>query len=140
MSGGFSREKGKRAEREVVKLLQPVVIKVYSTAGKEIPVLERNLMQSHKGGHDIVGLEWLALEVKHHEQLAIKSWWEQSKRQAGATREPVLIYKSNRVAWRVVMFGYLPAGGKRVRCPVDISLEAFLAWFESRLRHELEAA
>ena len=79
MSGGFSREKGKRAEREVVKLLQPVVTKVYQEAGKEIPLLERNLMQSHKGGHDIVGLEWMALEVKHHETLQISQWWEQKK-------------------------------------------------------------
>lgn len=137
MSGGFSREKGKRAEREVVKLLQPVVTKVYQEAGKEVPMLERNLMQSHKGGHDIVGLEWMALEVKHHETLQISQWWEQTKKQAGKTRVPVLIYKQNRIKWRVLMFGYLPAGTERVRCPCDVSLEAFLVYFESRLRHEV---
>ena len=137
MSGGFSREKGKRAEREVVKLLQPVVTKVYQEAGKEVPLLERNLMQSHKGGHDIVGLEWMALEVKHHETLQIPQWWEQTKKQAGKTRVPVLIYKQNRIKWRVLLFGYLPAGQERVRCPCDVSLEAFIAYFEARLRHEV---
>lgn len=138
MSGGFSREKGKRAEREVVKLLQPVVNKVYEKVGKEPPQLERNLMQSHKGGHDIVGLEWLALEVKHHETLNVLVWWEQTKKQAGQTRLPVLIYKQNRVKWRVLMFGYLPAGEERVRCPCDVSLEAFLVFFEKRLTSEVK--
>lgn len=138
-SGSFSRDKGQRAEREVVKMLQPVVTRVYLDAYREVPSLERNLVQSHKGGHDIVGLDWLALEVKHHENPNMNSFWEQCKEQAGATREPVLLYKSNRVKWRVVMFGYVPAGRKRVRCPVDIGLEAFLVWFETRLREEVKA-
>lgn len=137
MAGGFSREKGKRAEREVVKLLQPVVTEVYRDAGLEVPMLERNLMQSHKGGHDIVGLDWMALEVKHHETLQVSQWWEQAKRQAGDTREPVLIYRQNRVKWRVMVFGQVNAGNELVVCPCEISLESFLEWFEKRLLFEI---
>lgn len=144
MSGSFARDKGQRAERQVVKMLQPVVDWVYGEHGIEAPMLERNLMQSHKGGHDIVGLDWLALEVKHHETLAVEQWWEQTKAQAekagkaaGRMVEPVLLYKQNRTKWRVRLFGVLKAGRNEVRCPVEVSEEAFLVWFHHSLDHEL---
>lgn len=143
MSGLFAREKGKRAEREAVKLLQPIINEVYGKYGLEIPELQRNQMQSHKGGYDIVGLEWLALEVKHQETLHISDWWSQTVRQAGEERTPVLIYKQNRVKWRVVMYGFLPAGGDWIdwpRTPVDITLEAFLTYFRVRLLQEVVAS
>ena len=138
-TGKFARDKGQRAERAVVGLLQPVVNKVWTESGTRVdapPQLERNLMQCHKGGHDLVGLDWLALEVKHQETFHINDWWEQTKEQAGKHKIPVLIYKKNNVKWRVMMFGYLEAGSNRVRCPVDITVDAFLVWFENRLRHE----
>jgi hypothetical protein len=145
----MSRDKGKRAEREIVKLLQPVVIAVWNELGREgaAPTLERNLMQSHKGGHDLIGLDWLALEVKHREQFVLASWWRQAKTQAEEAEaklhrpvEPVLFYRRNNIPWRVVMFGYLDSGSAgRVRCPVDITPDAFLAWFRLRLAQELTA-
>lgn len=147
MSGAMSRNKGQRAEREVVKLLQPVVIAAWNKVGRDgpAPSLERNLMQAHKGGHDLLGLDWLALEVKHQEQFTIASWWQQTKEQAAkATQllnievEPVLFYRKNNVQWRVIMYGYLDVqGGGRVRCPVSIAVEAFLVWFKLRLEKEL---
>ncbi len=143
MSGAMSRNKGQRAEREVAKLLQPVVIATWNELGKDgtAPTLERNLMQAHNGGHDLFGLDWLAIEVKHQEQFALTAWWQQTKEQADKASqrssnrvEPVLFYRKNNVPWRVVMFGYLDAhGAGRVRCPVNISTEAFLAWFRLRL-------
>lgn len=139
MAGLMSRNKGKRGEREVVKLLQPVVNEVYQSLGLEPPVLERNLMQSHKGGFDLVGLDWLALEVKYQEQTQLTTWWEQCKRQAGKDREPVLFHRKNHATWKVRMFGYLVAGGQRVRCPVDITPEAFLAYLRLRLMKELHS-
>src|SRR5690606_36287786 len=128
VAGLMSRNKGERAEREVIKLLQPVVNEVYRSLGLEPPMLERNLMQAHKGGCDLVGLDWLALQVKHQEQQQVASWWEQCKRQAAPDREPVPFYRRNHAKWRVRMFGYLVAGGRRVRCPVDITTEDFLAY------------
>ncbi len=149
MSGAMSRNKGQRAEREVVKLLQPVVTAAWSEVGRvgPAPSLERNLMQAHKGGHDLLGLDWLALEVKHQEQFAIASWWQQTVEQADKASqqmlvevEPVLFYRKNNVGWRVIMRGYLDAcEGRRVRCPVNIATEAFLVWLKLRLLVELRA-
>ena len=150
MSGGFSREKGKRAERQVVQLLQPVVTEVYSKLGcpqDQIPLLQRNTIQAHKGGYDIVGLDWLALEVKHQETLKVDEWWEQTTRQAGYDKEPVLFYKKNSVRWRVVMLGQIEIAGtvsekdggrpRRVRTPVDISADVFLIYFRERILAQL---
>lgn len=137
-TGKFSRDKGMRAERQAVQMLQPVVTKQYEAHGLEAPQLSRNLMQTARGGYDIEGLEWLALEVKHHETLQLNKWWDQAKQQAGTSREPVLIYKQNNVKWRVMMYGYLPLGPKRIKCPVDISVDSFMLWFENRLIQELD--
>jgi len=139
MAGNMSRNKGQRAEREVCKLLQPVVNQVYTAKGLEPPALERNLMQTRNGGYDIAGLEWLALEVKHHETLQITQWWCQTKQQSKVHQTPVLIYRQNRVKWRVMMFGALPAGDKQVRAPVDIALDAFLVWFKIKLEFQVQA-
>ena len=139
-AGKFARSKGQRAERQVVAMLQPIVEKVWAESGNDVtktPILERNLMQSHRGGHDLVGLDWLALEVKHQETFHIKDWWAQTKQQAGGDKEPVLVYKKNNIKWRVMMFGYLEAGSKRIRCPVDITVDAFLVWFENRIMYEI---
>lgn len=138
MGGAMSRNKGQRAEREIVKLLQPVVNKVYGERGEEPPELGRNLAQSHKGGCDIFGLPWISIEVKHHEQEQLGPWWEQAKRQAGPDQVPVLLHRRNHAKWRCRMFGNLPIlPDKQLRVPVDISLEAFLFWFELRLTAEL---
>lgn len=83
MSGSYSRDKGQRGEREVIKVLQPTVSKVYIEAGLPAPELARNLSQTRDGGFDIKGLEWMALEVKYQESENIKAWWEQTCRQAG---------------------------------------------------------
>ena len=132
-----ARDKGQRAERQAIATLQPVVTKVYLEFGKEPPALERNLMQSMKGGYDLVGLEWLALEIKHQEVLKVDDWWSQAVHQAGESRIPVLMYKQNRVKWRVKLLGLIPAGEKRIKCPCDIDLATFLLWLEYRIRSEL---
>jgi hypothetical protein len=138
----FGRDKGQRGERLAISVLQPVVTKVYEERGLEVPKLERNLMQTMKGGHDIVGLDWLALEIKFQETLHINAWWSQTLRQAGETRVPVLMYKQSRVKWRVMLVGSLMIGpngvGGRVRAPVDITLEDFLCYFERRIIWELD--
>lgn len=142
-SANFAGLKGKRAEREMVKILQPVVARAWATVGgmpDTCPVLSRNLVQSRQGGYDLVGLDWLALEVKHHETLKVRDWWSQALRQARTDQTPVLVYKKNNVKWRAVVWGYVPAGAKRIRCPVDIDLESFLLWFEHRVMDELTKA
>ena len=142
-SANFAGLKGKRAEREMVKILQPVVARAWATVGgmpATCPVLSRNLVQSRQGGYDLVGLDWLALEVKHHETLKVKDWWSQTLRQSRTDQTPVLVYKQNNVKWRAMVWGYVPAGPLRVRCPVDIDLESFLLWFEHQTIAELKKA
>lgn len=94
----FSREKGKRGEREVVHILQAVVNEVY---GEKAPRIQRNTLQSDKGGYDLVGLEDFAIEVKRHEKLNVKAWWKQTLRQAKG-KFPVLFYRQNSVPWSVM--------------------------------------
>lgn len=138
MSKISSIDKGKRGEREIIAILQPLVSSVYLDLDLEPPLLERNLMQSARGGFDIAGLDWIAMEVKRQETQAIPKWWKQTCEQAIGGREPVLFYRRNRVPWRVVMFGTLDAGETQIRVPVNISIGAFGVWFKSRLRFEIE--
>ena len=137
MAKNFAQNKGQRAERESIKLLQPIVNAVYDSFGLEAPYLQRNTLQSDRGGFDIVGLEWLALEIKHQETLNLKSWWDQCLRQSSKYQEPVLMYKQNNVKWRVRIIVRLPIGEQNVDALVDIDLESFLQWFEHRLGYEL---
>lgn len=176
--GAMARSKGQRGEREVAALLQAVVNEVYQAAGHHvlteaereawrscgkaaslaattIPQIQRNTIQSDRGGFDLVGLDWLAIEVKRCETLQVESWWAQCKRQAGPIltmltppalvgyrKEPVLMYRQNHGQWHVRMLGdiLVPKASRHVRCAVDITLQAFLTYFRTRLRAELEAA
>jgi hypothetical protein len=137
MGGVMSRNKGKAGEREVIQILQPVVNDVFPLFGEEAPRLQRNSLQSDGGGSDIHGLDWMALEVKYHKDLAINSWWAQTVRQAGKKRVPILFYRTNGQKWKVVMFGLLgtPSAGRT--CPVTVSVEDFLVWFRIKLVEEL---
>ena len=137
MTGKMSRNKGQRGEREVINLCQPIVDEVCVEYGVESPQLSRNLVQSQNGGHDIVGLDWLALEVKFQETFHINQWWEQTTRQAGEDQEPVLVYRKSRAKWRVMMFGEIVSGAVRIRIPVDITFEAFLGYMKVRVGYEL---
>lgn len=95
----FSREKGKRGEREVAKIIQKVLDEIY---GENAPRIQRNTLQSDKGGFDLVGLEDFAIEVKRHEKLNLKSWWKQTVRQAGEDKFPVLFYRQNNTPWNIM--------------------------------------
>jgi hypothetical protein len=144
MSKSFAKDKGARAERAAIELLQPVVNDITSELGLEQIRLQRNSLQSDGGGFDIVGLDWIALEVKHCETLNVRAWWEQCVNQAktcqrtGLRQEPVLFYKQNNVKFKVMMLGLLTTGGhQNVRCPVEVSVESFLLYFRHKLKKEL---
>lgn len=124
MKPGGARMKGQDGEREVIKLLEPIV----RNCGQGM--LFRNLNQTREGGHDIVGLDWLAIEVKRQETLDIESWWAQTLRQAGNDKVPVLVYRQNRKAWQVCMWGKVG----EITCRVQISFDIFKVW----LLHEIE--
>ena len=142
--GRMSREKGKRGEREVITILQPVVTELYTTLGLPAPVLKRNTLQCDGGGSDVAfeedgtrGLAWLALEVKFHANPAVNTWWKQTLAHCGQQQTPVLIYRRNNVDWKVRMFVTVAAGPQAVTVAATVSLEDFLRYFRARVTHEL---
>jgi len=137
MGGTSSQNKGKKGEREVVAILQPLVSQVYIGMGLDAPLLQRNLLQSHRGGCDIVGLEWLALEVKLQEQFAVDAWWQQTLDQCGQRQRPVLFYRKNNVQWKVRCIVTMQAGGTWLAMPATLSVPDWLRWFRATLIEEL---
>ena len=140
MGGKSSLEKGKNGEREVVKLLQPIVNRVCQEFEEcDVARLQRNTLQSDNGGFDIVGIDWLALEVKRQEQLNINSWWMQTLAQTKTGQHPVLFFRQSRQQWRVMTL--VPLRLDECSAPLqvrgEITLEAFLQFFERKLRAEL---
>lgn len=134
----MAKTKGANAEREVAAILKPIVDKVYRDLGIEPPVIKRNLEQTRSGGYDLVGIDWMALEVKRQENLSIPAWWRQTLRQAKPDQLPVLIYRQNRKPWKVIMMGGIRvASGKWLKVRVDVSLQDFLRYFKARLKHDL---
>jgi hypothetical protein len=141
-----SGNKGKQGEREVCRILQPVVTQVYEAHGLEPPKLMRNTLQSADGGCDIVArtkdgslahMDWMSLEVKYHAALAVETWWAQTLRQAGSTRLPVLFYRRNNAVWKVRMLGLLGTPGAGITVPVTVSVEHFCSWLRIKLSQEL---
>ena len=140
MGGKSSLEKGRNGEREVVKLLQPIVNRVCQEFEEcDVARLQRNTLQSDKGGFDIVGIDWLALEVKRQEQLNINSWWLQTLTQTKTGQHPVLFFRQSRQQWRVMTWVHLRLDECSAPLQVrgEITLEAFLQFFERKLRAEL---
>jgi hypothetical protein len=114
-------------------------------------------VQTREGGCDIVGLEWLSLEVKRVEQAGmIGAWWGQTLRQADQAEGrlkaegkkgkdgkrirvvPVLLHKQNYGQWKCRMRYWIEVGpGKRMLATFNVDIETFKFWFRERLRSEL---
>ena len=137
------KNKGGAGERHVIKLLQPVIDNIFLLADEldqnDIPILNRNLDQVRDGGNDIIGVDFLAIEVKNQATINLSKWFDQTKEQASKNQEPVLIYKV-KGKWRVMMFGLIPCGKKSIRTNVDIDMSAFIVWFEMMLKQMLGIA
>ena len=86
--------KGKAAERAVVNVLVAALEPVYSSSGRPMPEIRRNLNQSQSGGSDIDGLPWFDIEVKNVSNLNNADrdrHWEQVLRAVGESdRIPVV--------------------------------------------------
>ena len=96
------RQKGAQAEREVAKIHN----KFFAANGfvdscGEPLTLKRNQMQTFGGGYDLVGIPFLALEVKRQEKLSMGVWWRQTLRQTKQGQTPVLFYRQSRKPWEI---------------------------------------
>lgn len=130
-----SRAKGAAGEREFIKELGEYL-------GDELVApLKRNLEQTRVGGHDILGLDGWALEIKRYRVIKegdIARFWEQAVEQAeriGAN--PVLAYREDFKSWRVRIHLSVAIGGMTwpgVQWTAEISIEAFAAIVREHLR------
>lgn len=92
-----ARSKGRRGEREVID-------EIKSLLGIQ---LEVNYSQTFGGGHDLLGLDGFAIEVKRRKQITqadLKNFWEQTTRQATKINLlPCLWFRADRSEWRVMI-------------------------------------
>ena len=92
-----SRSKGARNERAVAQYIED-----YCGVSAE-----RNHSQSAKGGHDLLGVPFYAVEVKAYSRYTDADrvrWWEQAVRQAEiAELEPAVWFRANRPDWQVMI-------------------------------------
>jgi len=92
MSGKRSRNKGKRGELELAKLLS-AVFPVECRRGQQYNGLE---------GDDVVGLPGAHIECKRTERLQLGAALSQSIKDAG-TKVPVVMHRGNRQPWLVTL-------------------------------------
>lgn len=149
--GANPRTKGAEGERQVIKMLTPLVVSVMTDMGAPKAQIEaaqkmiqRNQNQSAVGGNDLTHTFDISIEVKRQEQLAINTWWNQCEVAANRNNElPLLIFKQNNKPWRFITYGFLHAPGKdpgswtSVRARVEFSQDTFELWFKEWVRGKL---
>jgi len=118
--GASSRNKGANGERELIREIE-------AETGIR---LERNLAQSFGGGHDLIGLDYWAIECKRYAMItnADKAvFWAQAVKQARrVAKMPAVCFRADRGPWRVLVAypGDL-FDLDDFRCTGEISLELF---------------
>lgn len=92
-----SRNKGASGERELIRLIEDHL-------GIR---LERNLAQSFAGGHDLIGLDHWAIEVKRYREIGEpekRAFWVQAVEQANRVgKRPAVCFRADRKQWRVLV-------------------------------------
>lgn len=137
------RQKGQEGEREIQRVLEPIVRKVLERNGITLPekaIIQRNQNQSAVGGSDLSNTFGLAIEVKRQEALSINTWWAQCATAAKDNDEwPVLLYRQNGKKWRCVtlLWLHLPAGAQR-QGRAEFDMDTFLAWFEEWVERKVQ--
>ena len=88
-----SREKGKRGELELARIL------------RENGFIARRGVQYHGGADspDVIGIDGFHIEVKRVEKLNLTEAYEQSFRDAGEGEKPIVVHRRNREPWMVTM-------------------------------------
>lgn len=97
-----SRAKGKSGERELIGELKKLLPEEMTSE------LTRNLDQTRDGGHDILGLDGWALEVKRYAEVLpadLERFWKQACEQASRNDglRPALCFREDRRNWRTVI-------------------------------------
>lgn len=90
-----SKQKGKRGELEVANMLRRL--------GYEDARRTAQYCGNTGDASDVIGVDYLHLEVKRAESLHIKDWIAQAERDAKDYETPVVVFRSNNEPWRVVV-------------------------------------
>ena len=92
--GKAEREKGKRGEREVARMLRLLGFDSH-----------RSQQYCGKTGDadDVVGVDGYHIEVKRREKLSIMEWVRQTERDCNSEDIPVVVFRQNGEPWRVVL-------------------------------------
>jgi len=125
-----SRNKGAGGERECIKA-------IYDLTGIE---LKRNYSQTAFGGHDLIGLDDWAIEVKRYavaDNASKKIWWRQAVDQAKRVdKQPVVIYRADRQPWRCIVQYPLHTSLYDMSdflCTCEVDLELFCGWLREEM-------
>lgn len=142
-----AQNKGKEGEREVARVLNSIIKDCLIKHGLPIPdrdVVQRNQNQSAVGGNDLTNCFGFSIEVKRQEQLSVNTWWKQTVEAAKANNEtPVLVYRQNRKAWRVVTMAWLPlpaadSSWASTSARVEFDWDTFQSWFREWVDRKLQ--
>lgn len=140
------RQKGQEGEREIQRVLEPIVRRVMQEGGYVLPdkpIIQRNQNQSAVGGSDLSNTFGLCIEVKRQETLSVNTWWEQCRRAAVQNNEtPVLLYRQNGKKWRCVVtvelnLPVLQNTHSIMLSRAEIGFEEFQEWFAEWVRRSL---
>lgn len=137
--GKFSRDKGRRGEREVIDALLPIVEAVYAELREQgldvgdTPELKRNTLQSDRGGDDVAGVPGFSFEVKNCATLQLGAWWEQCVAQTSLHDRAVLLYKVPRRGWRCRTTVDVKLHYSTISILADLDMESFLILFRQWL-------
>lgn len=125
-----SRTKGAAGERELIREIE-------EWTGIR---LERNLAQSFAGGHDLIGLDYWAIECKRYRSISEadkRVFWDQAVRQAKRVEKmPAVAFREDRQPWRVLIAypaesDIYPLEDYRATC--EVGLEFFCALIRESL-------
>lgn len=144
------RQKGAEGERQVIKMLTPIIVEVMrdmefpqDKIDAALKMVQRNQNQSAVGGNDLSNTFGMSIEVKRQEQLSINTWWDQCEKAAKRNNElPVLIFKQNNKPWRFITYGFLHVPGENkgwtsTRARVEFNEDTFKRWFNAWVRGQL---
>lgn len=157
--GSFSKQKGKRGERQIVKMLQGAIEEVYQWLEQQPryesiktliegqpqlkrPFLERNQNQTNAGGCDLVGIKWASIEIKNTAKCSpalITKWWQQCLDQCEENEEPILFFKRG-TTQRVMVKGVIGGNIIHHRVPVEICIEDFMMYFRNKVHAEFQTS
>lgn len=87
-----SKAKGAKGEREIAKLIRE--------RGYDV---RRGQQYNGLGGEDVVGLDYIHIEVKRVEQLNIDNAMEQAKRDSKIGQIPTVFHRKNNKKWKVTL-------------------------------------